>query len=80
MKRKQIIVLGLVLVIIAVGILQYNYGDAGDHTMKIHRIFPCQVHEGDDKDSGAAVYVNGEADTQISMMKPKTGSGNGLFC
>lgn len=30
MKRKQVIVLGLVLVIIAVGILQYNSGGVGD--------------------------------------------------
>ena len=29
MKRKQIVVLGLVLVIISVGILQYNYNTSG---------------------------------------------------
>jgi len=55
MKRKQIVVLGLVLVIISVGILQYNYNTSGES---------AKLDLALDKDDidyeeipGAAVYV-----------------------
>jgi len=55
MKRKQIVVLGLVLVIISVGILQYNYNTSGE-SAKLDLAL-----DNDDIDyeevPGAAVYV-----------------------
>jgi len=62
MKRKQIIVLGLVLVIIAVGILQYNYGDTGEsYDEDTYGKLPLTEAINDDNEDipGAAVYVNG---------------------
>lgn len=68
MKRKQIIVLGLVLVIIAVGILQYNSGGAGEY----QKITEANVTDTSTVDGGiqpedipgAAVYVNSEQSDQ----------------
>lgn len=83
MKRKQIIVLGLVLVIIAVGILQYNYGDSGEsYNENTYGDLPItSALEGDDKEiPGAAVYVNGEADTSnIDDETEKQVQGTGYF-
>ncbi len=59
MKRKQIVVLGLVLVIISVGILQYNYNTAGESA----KLNPddLALTDGNDMEDipGAAVYVEG---------------------
>lgn len=63
MKRKQIIVLGLVLVIIAVGILQYNYGGVGEsYDEDTYGKLPLTEALGEDYEDipGAAVYVDGE--------------------
>jgi stage III sporulation protein AH len=59
MKRKQIIILGLVLVIISVGILQYNYGKVGDSS-EVNGLEDLALIEGAELDEipGAAVYVN----------------------
>lgn len=59
MKRKQIIILGLVLVIITVGILQYNYGKAGE-SAKVSGLEDLALAQGTDLEEipGAAVYVN----------------------
>jgi stage III sporulation protein AH len=62
MKRKQIIVLGLVLVIIAVGILQYNSGDTGEYPDVADAGY-ADAADGDvnpEDIPGAAVYVAGE--------------------
>lgn len=67
MRRKQVIVLGLVLVIIAVGVLQYNYGGIGDSTnVGLLDGGLLTDAEGTDLEDlpGAAVYVdNGDAVT-----------------
>ena len=67
MRRKQVIVLGLVLVIIAVGVLQYNYGGIGDSTnVGLLDGGLLSDAEGTDLEDlpGAAVYVdNGDAVT-----------------
>ncbi len=66
MKRKQIIVLGLVLVIITVGILQYNSGGSGDYARAA--MTDGIVSDSDtplDEIPGAAVYVN--ADTGLDI-------------
>lgn len=54
MKRKQIVVLGLVLVIISVGILQYNYNSSGESAKS-----DLALDQGTDLEDipGAAVYV-----------------------
>lgn len=54
MKRKQIVVLGLVLVIISVGILQYNYNSSGESAK-----LDLALDQGTDLEDipGAAVYV-----------------------
>lgn len=59
MKRKQIIVLGLVLVIISVGIIQYNYGGSGESS-KINNPEDLTFGQGSDLEDipGAAVYVD----------------------
>ncbi|NMA66219.1 MAG: SpoIIIAH-like family protein [Clostridiaceae bacterium] len=65
MKRKQITVLGLVLVIIAVGILQYNYGDTGEsYSESTYGKLPITDALGSNNEDipGAAVYVNNGAD------------------
>ena len=69
MKRKQVIVLGLVLVIIAVGILQYNsggVGDAGDLT-GAGVLFTADGSEEPEDIPGAAVYVKGEDELDQAM-------------
>ena len=62
MKRKQIIVLGLVLVIIAVGILQYNSGGTGEYQKSTEANIADTVDVSIQPEDipGAAVYVNGE--------------------
>ena len=65
MKRKQIVVLGLVLVIISVGILQYNYGGSGESSKNgsINELALIQDTNFDEI-PGAAVYVdNGDMET-----------------
>lgn len=61
MKRKQIVVLGLVLVIISVGILQYNYNSSGESAK-----LDLALDQGTDLEDipGAAVYVE-NADTAV---------------
>jgi stage III sporulation protein AH len=60
MKRKQIIVLGLVLVIIAVGIIQYNYGGSGESS-NVDNPEDQTLTQGTNYEDipGAAVYVDG---------------------
>ncbi|NLE23761.1 MAG: SpoIIIAH-like family protein, partial [Clostridiaceae bacterium] len=61
MKRKQIVVLGLVLVIISVGILQYNYNSSGESA----KLDLALDQDTDLEDiPGAAVYVE-NADTAV---------------
>ncbi|MGI6122561.1 MAG: SpoIIIAH-like family protein [Acetivibrionales bacterium] len=57
MRRKQIVVLGLVLVIISVGILQYNYNSSGE-SAKLYED-DLALEQGIDLEElpGAAVYV-----------------------
>lgn len=64
MKRKQIIVLGLVLVIIAVGILQYNSGGSGDSGSMDGSGAQYTADGSTEPEDlpGAAVYVKGEDD------------------
>lgn len=61
MKRKQIIVLGLVLVIITVGILQYYYGGEGEYYsgngLQTTSLLDALGKNYEDI-PGAAVYVN----------------------
>lgn len=61
MKRKQIVVLGLVLVIISVGILQYNYNSSGESAK-----LDLALDQGTDLEDipGAAVYVE-NSDTAV---------------
>ena len=69
MKRKQVIVLGLVLVIIAVGILQYNsggVGDAGD-LAGAGILYTADGSEEPEDIPGAAVYVKGEDELEQAM-------------
>lgn len=76
MKRKQIIVLGLVLVIITVGILQYNSGGSGD--LARASMTGGMLSDSDtplDEIPGAAVYVSGDAGSDASTnTNPNTGS------
>lgn len=60
MKRKQIVVLGLVLVIISVGILQYNYNSSGE-SAKLD-MDDLALTQGTDLEDipGAAVYVENQ--------------------
>ncbi|MGI6083835.1 MAG: SpoIIIAH-like family protein [Acetivibrionales bacterium] len=64
MKRKQIVVLGLVLVIISVGILQYNYNTSGE-SAKLNDE-DLALEQGTDLEElpGAAVYVE-NSDTDV---------------
>lgn len=73
MKRKQIIVLGLVLVIITVGILQYNSGGAGQ-AAKATLMENNLADSGNPAEEipGAAVYVNGETDKQNASVTGDT--------
>ncbi len=76
MKRKQIVVLGLVLVIISVGILQYNYNSSGESAN-------LDLALDQDKDleeiPGAAVYVeNSEADV-VDEAVAQTQQTGGFF-
>lgn len=68
MKRKQIIVLGLVLVIIAVGILQYYYGGNGEYSndkgLDTTSLLDTLGKNYEDI-PGAAVYVNNNGDGTI---------------
>ncbi|HBR01668.1 MAG TPA: stage III sporulation protein AH [Ruminiclostridium sp.] len=60
MKRKQIIVLGLVLVIITVGILQYNYGGVGESSRENLDGLIQSEKTNLENIPGAAVYVDGD--------------------
>lgn len=64
MQRKQIIVLGLVLVIIAVGILQYNSGGTGESGSLIEPATQDIADGSTDPEEipGAAVYVKEDED------------------
>lgn len=78
MKRKQIIVLGLVLVIITVGILQYTYGGLGEST-KTSGTEDLALTQGTELEEipGAAVYVNNDgtnvADDVLTQAQQPTG-------
>lgn len=62
MKRKQIIVLGLVLMIIMVGVLQYSAGDKGASDRMDALGDTSQANKNLEDIPGAAVYVNNSAD------------------
>ena len=81
MKRKQIIVLGRVLVITAVGILQYHSGgsgDSGDLAMTGNYYFADGDEEPEDI-PGAAVYVKGEDDLDQALEASKDAIYSGYF-
>lgn len=79
MKRKQIIVLGLVLVIISVGILQYNYGGMGESS-KVDGLDDLALTEGTDLEGiGSAVYVNNDAKNAASDAITKAQQSSGFF-
>ena len=87
MKRKQIIVLGLVLVIIAVGILQYNYGGKGESS-KVNGLDDLALTEGDlvltqgtdiEEIPGAAAYVNGNASEAANEVLTQAQQPSGYF-
>jgi hypothetical protein len=69
MKRKQVIVLGLVLVIIAVGILQYNLGGSGDtgDLALTGSQYNADSSENPEDIPGAAVYVNSDDNPEQAM-------------
>lgn len=69
MQRKQIIVLGLVLVIIAVGILQYNSGGVGEsgNFMAPGSMDIADASADPEEIPGAAVYVKGEEDPEEAV-------------
>jgi stage III sporulation protein AH len=75
MKRKQIVVLGLVLVIISVGILQYNYNTSGESSRP--DIDALALKQGTDLEDipGAAVYVDGSdiADEDLEKIQQSGG-------
>jgi len=69
MQRKQIIVLGLVLVIIAVGILQYNSGGVGEsgNFMDSENMDIADASADPEEIPGAAVYVKGGEDPEQAV-------------
>lgn len=75
MKRKQIVVLGLVLVIISVGILQYNYNTSGE-SAKLN-MDNLALSQGTDLDDipGAAVYVEGSDITDEALAQAQQSGG-----
>lgn len=87
MKRKQIIVLGLVLVIISVGILQYTYGGKGESS-KVNGLDDLALTEGDlaltqgtdiEEIPGAAAYVNGNASEAANEVLTQAQQPSGYF-
>jgi len=66
MKRKQIVVLGLVLVIISVGILQYNYNTRGEAGKPATEASAAGQEDRLEDIPGAAVYVDASDDTDTS--------------
>lgn len=81
MKRKQIIVLGLVLVIISVGILQYNYGGVGE-SAKVNSLDDLALMQGTDLEEipGAAVYVDsGITDSANQALAQQAQQPSGYF-
>lgn len=78
MRRKQIIVLGLVLVIITVGILQYSYGGAGE-SGSASGLNDLALSQGSELEDipGAAVYVDnnnlGLTDAVLAQAQQPTG-------
>lgn len=83
MKRKQIIVLGLVLVIITVGILQYYYGGEGEYfsgnDLQTTSLLDALGKNYEDI-PGAAVYVNNSGVENIdSETIEQTTAASGYF-
>lgn len=78
MQRKQIIVLGLVLVIIAVGILQYNTGGVGEsgNFMDPGDLDIADASADPEEIPGAAVYVKGEEDPEQAVNTSAGASSN----
>ncbi|HHW21994.1 MAG TPA: SpoIIIAH-like family protein [Clostridiaceae bacterium] len=75
MKRKQIVVLGLVLVIISIGILQYNYNTSGESSNPdIDTLVMEQDNDLEDI-PGAAVYVEGSDVTDEDLEKVQQTGG-----
>ncbi len=79
MKRKQIVVLGLVLVIISVGILQYNYNSSGE-SVKIDKE-GLALEQGIDLEDipGAAVYVENSDKVLIDEVTAQAQQTGGFF-
>lgn len=76
MKRKQIVVLGLVLVIISVGILQYNYNTSGQASKEYGDDLDLVQGTGLEDIPGAAVYVdNTEGDLLDDVLAQQETSG-----
>ena len=79
MKRKQIVVLGLVLVIISVGILQYNYNSSGE-AAKIDGEGLALEQDMDLEDiPGAAVYVENSDTAEIDKAMAQAQQTGGFF-
>jgi len=78
MRRKQVIVLGLVLVIIAVGILQYNSGGSGDSGDPAWTGAYQTADSSDDPEEipGAAVYVQGAEKPEQALETSNSASSN----
>jgi stage III sporulation protein AH len=75
MKRKQIVVLGLVLVIISVGILQYNYNTSGEaNNPDIDTLVMDQDNDLEEI-PGAAVYVEGSDVVDEDLTQAQQPSG-----
>lgn len=79
MKRKQIVVLGLVLVIISVGILQYNYNTSGESAMFYDD--ELDLVQGTDMEDipGAAIYVEGTEGGVIEDILSQSQQTTGFF-
>lgn len=75
MKRKQIVVLGLVLVIISVGILQYNYNTAGEAGKSVNNTTAAGQDDRLEDIPGAAVYVDGSDVTDLERENVQQTSG-----
>jgi len=75
MKRKQIVVLGLVLVIISVGILQYNYNTRGESAKPATDASAAGQDDRLEDIPGAAVYVDASDDTDISTSGTQQSEG-----
>ncbi|NLX63717.1 MAG: SpoIIIAH-like family protein [Clostridiaceae bacterium] len=76
MKRKQIVVLGLVLVIISVGILQYNYNTSGE-SAKLDLALDKDIDY--EEVPGAAVYVENSDTAEIDEATVLAQQAEGFF-